>query len=64
MITRVPNAVASISAWIAVWAQRRRWRANGVADLFDPPARRGVPAQSPRRQIVEAMLVIARTVCQ
>jgi len=32
-----------------------------VADLFDPPARRGAPAIIPRRQMVEAMLFIART---
>jgi len=32
-----------------------------VADLFDPPGRRGAPAVIPRRQMVEAMLFIART---
>lgn len=30
-----------------------------VADLFDPPGRRGVPAVIPRRQLVDAMLFIA-----
>lgn len=35
-----------------------------VADLFDPPARRGAPAVIPRRQMVEAMLFLARTGCQ
>lgn len=35
-----------------------------VADLFDPPGRRGAPAVIPRRQMVEAMLFIARTGCQ
>ncbi len=35
-----------------------------VADLFDPPGRRGAPAQIPRRQMVEAMLFLARTGCQ
>jgi putative transposase len=35
-----------------------------VADLFDPPGRRGAPAQIPRRQMVEAMLFIGRTGCQ
>lgn len=35
-----------------------------VADLFDPPRRRGAPAVIPRRQMVEAMLFIARTGCQ
>ena len=32
-----------------------------VADLFDPPARRGAPAVIPRRQMVDAMLFIGRT---
>jgi len=32
-----------------------------VADLFDPPGRRGAPALIPRRQMVDAMLFIART---
>jgi len=35
-----------------------------VADLFDPPGRRGAPAQIPRRAMVEAMLFLARTGCQ
>jgi transposase len=35
-----------------------------VADLFDPPGRRGAPAQIHRRQMVDAMLFIARTGCQ
>jgi transposase len=35
-----------------------------VADLFDPPGRRGAPAQIPRRQMVDAMLFLARTGCQ
>jgi transposase len=35
-----------------------------VADLFDPPGRRGAPAWIARRQMVEAMLFIARTGCQ
>jgi transposase len=35
-----------------------------VADLFDPPGRRGAPAQIPRRQMAEAMLFLARTGCQ
>jgi len=35
-----------------------------VADLFDPPGRRGAPAQIPRRQMVEATLFLARTGCQ
>lgn len=32
-----------------------------VADLFDPPGRRGPPAAIPRRRMVEAMLFICRT---
>ncbi len=32
-----------------------------VVDLFDPPGRRGAPAQIPRRQMVDAMLFVART---
>lgn len=32
-----------------------------VADLFDPPVRRGAPAQIPRRRMVDAMLFIGRT---
>ena len=35
-----------------------------VGDLFDPPGRRGAPAQISRRQMVDAMLFIARTGCQ
>ena len=38
-----------------------QWRL--VADLFDPPGRRGAPAQIPRRQMVNAMLFLARTRC-
>ena len=32
-----------------------------MADLFDPPGRRGAPAVIPRRQMVDAMLFIGRT---
>ncbi len=35
-----------------------------VADLFDPPGRRGAPAQISWHQMVNAMLFIARTGCQ
>ena len=35
-----------------------------VADLFDPSGRRGAPARIPRRQMVDAMLFLARTGCQ
>jgi putative transposase len=35
-----------------------------VADLFDPPGRRGAPAVIPRRQMIDAMLFLTRTGCQ
>ncbi|MBA3687332.1 MAG: transposase [Chloroflexi bacterium] len=35
-----------------------------VAGLFDPPGRRGSPARIPRRQMVNAMLFLARMGCQ
>lgn len=35
-----------------------------VGDLFDPPGRRGAPADLARRQMVEAMLFNARTGCR
>lgn len=35
-----------------------------VADLFDPPGRRGAPALIPRRAMVDAMLFVGRTGCQ
>ena len=35
-----------------------------VADLFDPPGRRGAPAGIERRAMVDAMLFLARTGCQ
>jgi transposase len=35
-----------------------------VEDLFDPPGREGAPARYPRRQIVDAILFLARTGCQ
>ena len=35
-----------------------------VADLFDPPGRRGAPARIPRRQMVDALLFLGRTGCQ
>ena len=35
-----------------------------VADLFGPPGRRGSPARIPRRQMVNAMLFLARAGCQ
>jgi transposase len=35
-----------------------------VAELFDPPGRRGAPAAIPRRQMVDAMRFIGRTGCQ
>lgn len=35
-----------------------------VSHLFDPPGRRGAPATTDRRQMVDAMLFLARTGCQ
>jgi len=35
-----------------------------IADLFDPPGRRGAPARIPRRAMVDAMLFLCRTGCQ
>ena len=35
-----------------------------VADLFDPPSRRGAPALIERRAMVDARLFLARTGCQ
>ncbi len=35
-----------------------------VSDLFDPPERRGAPAQISRRQMADAILFLARTGCQ
>lgn len=35
-----------------------------VQDLFDPPGREGAPSRYPRRQIVDAILFLARTGCQ
>jgi transposase len=32
-----------------------------IADLFDPPGRRGAPAQISRRVMIDAMLFIGRT---
>lgn len=40
---------------------KAKWKL--VADLFDPPGRRGAPAQIPRRQM-NAILFLARTGCQ
>src|ERR1035437_2688287 len=35
-----------------------------VEDLFDPPGREGKPARYPRRDVVDAILFLARTGCQ
>jgi transposase len=35
-----------------------------VQDLFDPPGRRGAPARHDRREIVDAILFLARTGCR
>lgn len=37
---------------------------NLVSHPFDPPGRRGAPATTSRRQMVDAMLFLARTGCQ
>jgi putative transposase len=46
----------------AIALSDERWEL--VADLFEPPGRRGAPAVIPRRQMVDAMLFLARTGCQ
>jgi transposase len=46
----------------AIGLTDEQWRR--VADLFDPPGRRGAPARIRRRQMVNAMLFVARTRCQ
>jgi transposase len=43
------------------------WRPKSSArteDLFDPPGREGKPAPYPRRDVVDAILFLARTGCQ
>ena len=35
-----------------------------IEDLFDPPGREGKPARYPRRDVVDAILFLARTGCQ
>jgi len=35
-----------------------------VEDMFDPPGREGKPARYPRRDVVDAILFLARTGCQ
>ena len=35
-----------------------------VEDLFDPPGREGKPPRYPRRDVVDAILFLARTGCQ
>jgi transposase len=37
---------------------------TSIEDLFDPPGRRGRAARYPRREVVEAILFLARTGCQ
>src|SRR5437867_1585464 len=45
---------------IALTDEQRRL----VADLFDPPVRRGAPGRIERRQMVDAMLFLGRTGCE
>jgi transposase len=35
-----------------------------IVDLFDPPGRRGEPAQIPWRQMVDLMFFVGRSGCQ
>lgn len=59
-VSRPAPTLAGMSHAIALTDEQ--W--EPVADLFEPPGRRGAPAQIPRRQMVEAMLFVARTGCQ
>jgi len=59
-VSRPAPTLAGMSHAIALTDEQ--W--EPVADLFEPPGRRGAPAQIPRRQMVEAMLFLARTGCQ
>ncbi len=47
---------------VAIALSDEQWEL--VADLFDPPGRRGAPAVIPRRQMVDAVLFIGRTGCR
>jgi putative transposase len=59
-LTQPVDRLAAMSFAIALTDEQ--WEL--VADLFDRPGRRGAPAVIPRRQMVGAMLFIARTGCQ
>ena len=59
-LTRLAVRLAAVSFAIAL--SDEQWEL--VADLFDRPGRRGAPAVIPRRAMVEAILVLARTGCQ
>lgn len=59
-MAREPGIVLAVAFVIEL--SDAQW--NLVADLFDPPGRRGAPARIPRRQMVDAMLFLARTGCQ
>ena len=52
----LPLMASLIEITISEWAL--------VSDLFDPPGRRGAPAKHDRREIVDAILFLARTGCQ
>jgi len=55
-----PRAATMAGMSFAIALTDEQWEL--VADLFDPPGRRGAPAQIPRHQMVDAMLFIGRTV--
>ena len=57
-----PRAATMAGMSFAIALTDEQWEL--VADLFDPPGRRGAPAQIPRRQMVDALLFIGRTGCQ
>ncbi len=60
---KVTHAAARLAGMsFAIALSDEQWEL--VADLFDPPGRRGAPALIPRRQMVDAMLFIGRTGCQ
>lgn len=59
-LTQRSSTMAAMSFAIALTDEQ--WEL--VADLFDPPGRRGAPAMISRRQMVDAMLFIGRTGCQ
>jgi putative transposase len=55
-----PASIPGISAVIEI--SDTEWAL--VEDMFDPPGREGKPARYPRRDVVDAILFLARTGCQ